>query len=428
MTSYADPVDFVHPRRLHEPWLTFPAYPLLHELTKDEYDLRVRRARREMADHSLDALVITSSAVGGWFTGRMEPHEWHDVCQARSTWYILTHDRDFLLMPPTTGGEHFSTTRRSSWVTEISGVVEWTEWPRWELWALEQIPGVFVELKVDRGRLGFELGDCMTLGITVNDFLRLRELLPHAEFVDGAPAIRRLMSIHTPDEIDRVRRACTAAVWMHEQVPQVLRRGMTERAFVDELARRFAGHFQNGYRYDRETGWDVRNSRRGDSNPYHAAATDRQFQDGDLVARGTSGVSYAGYGGDVDRMWHLGTPPKAVVDWYRTAWECSRAMAEQIRPGNRCSDIYAACAKVEQQHGRPRRQVGRVGHGLRNTGGLSVFPTNHTLLEPGMIISVEPMTSTEYGWVTVEEQFLVTTAGAEALHPLAPEHLPIVMS
>lgn len=418
--------DFRRLRQLHEHWLTYPAYPLSADFTKQEYELRVRRARQEMAAQGLDALVITSSAIGGWFTGRAEPHEWHDLCQARSTWYVLTMNRDCLFMPPTTGGEHFSTTRRSTWVTEISGVVERTEWPRCELWAVEQIPEIFTELGVDRGRLGFELGDCMTLGMSVNDFVRLRDLLPHAALVDAAPALRRLMSIHTPDEIERIRHACNAAVWIHDQVPAVLRKGMSERQFVDELSERFHTRFQTGYRYDRETGWDVRNTRSRDSHPYHAQTTDRPFRDGDLVARGTSGVSYLGYGGDVDRMWYLGTPPDEVAGWYRTAWECSRAMAEQIKPGNRCSDIYAACIKVEQQHRRPQRQVGRVGHGLRNTGGLSVFPTNHTVLEPNMIISVEPMTSTEYGWITVEEQYLVTVAGAEILHEAAPERLPMV--
>jgi Xaa-Pro aminopeptidase len=101
-------------------------------------------------------------------------------------------------------------------------------------------------------------------------------------------------------------------------------------------------------------------------------------------------------------------------------------MADQIKPGNRCSDIYRACIEVEQRHGRPAREVGRVGHGLRNTGGLSVFPSNHTILEPNMIISVEPMTSTIYGWITVEEQYVVTATGAEILHEPAPEHLPVI--
>ena len=128
------------------------------------------------------------------------------------------------------------------------------------------------------------------------------------------------------------------------------------------------------------------------------------FRSGDLLFRSNSGVSYRGYAADNDRMWHLGPPPDVVREWYRVTWECNRAMAEAIRPGNRCSDIYAACARVERRHGFPLREVGRIGHGLRNTGGLSVHPDNHTVLEPGMVISVEPMFVALHGFYDLEDQ------------------------
>lgn len=44
-------------------------------------------------------------------------------------------------------------------------------------------------------------------------------------------------------------------------------------------------------------------------------------------------------------------------------------MAEQIRPGNLCSDIYRAYTTIVDRNGLPARQVGRAGHGIRNTGG-----------------------------------------------------------
>jgi Xaa-Pro aminopeptidase len=43
-----------------------------------------------------------------------------------------------------------------------------------------------------------------------------------------------------------------------------------------------------------------------------------------------------------------------------------------------------------------------------------------------MVISVEPMSSTPYGWITVEEQYLVTATGREILHEPAPEQLTII--
>jgi Xaa-Pro aminopeptidase len=418
--NYAEHVD------AHRKWLTLPSYPLVPDFPEEEYRLRVARARELMATAELDALVITSSGVGGWFTSLGEPHEWHDRCSARSAWYILTHAEDSLFMTPTTAGEHMNTTRRSTWVSTILPIVERAQPPRVELWDLGQMPQIFERLGLSRGRLGFEMGDCMTLGLSVNDFLALRAMLPHARLVDASPVIRTLMSIHTPLEIARIRKACEAGVWVHDQVPDVLRPGMTECELLAALGERFAGKYGPDYAYEATGNWDVRNRDGTDANVYHAAITDRPYRDGDFVARGSSGVSCRGYGGDVDRCWHVGKPSPQVLSLYAITWECNQAMAERIAPGARCSDVYAAGAAVERRHGLPERRAGRVGHGLRNTGGLSVHPDNHTPLEPNMVISVEPMFATEYGWFVLEDQYLVTETGREALHRTASPDLPVV--
>ena len=101
---------------LFEPTDDESGYPLERDFPKEEYDLRVQRARRSMAAERLDALVITSSAVGQWFTSHLEPHAWHDQVQARSAWYILTQDGDYLYTTPT-NNRHFNTIRRSIWVS-----------------------------------------------------------------------------------------------------------------------------------------------------------------------------------------------------------------------------------------------------------------------------------------------------------------------
>ena len=46
---------------------------------------------------------------------------------------VVTHDGDYLYMTPTAAGEHFNTTRRSTWVTHIRDIAERAEWPRCEL-------------------------------------------------------------------------------------------------------------------------------------------------------------------------------------------------------------------------------------------------------------------------------------------------------
>lgn len=407
-------------------WIDYPTHELGHDFSKEEYELRLRRARDLMDESGLDALVITSGANGRWFTSFLEPHEWHDRCQARSAWYILTPTDDYLYMTPTACGEHFNTTRRSTWVTHIRAIVERAHWPRHEIWDITQMPWVFSELELERGRLGFELGDCMTMGISFSDFIRLRELMPQAHLVDGSSVIRRLMQKPTPEEISRVRRACEAGVWIHEQVPHVLKTGMTEKEFRARLGEVFAEKFGEGYSYQPDGAWDIRNPGSGDSSFFHHVATDRVFRRGDTVFRGWSGASYRGYAADVDRLWHIGEPPPQVERLYRINWECVRAMEESIRSGSLMSEVYAACARVEEENGLPKRLAGRVGHGLRNTSGLSVHPDNHTVLEPGMLFSCEPMFGDEWGFFDLEDQCLVTETGCEILHKRAPEQVPVI--
>jgi Xaa-Pro dipeptidase len=416
-------MNYLDLRLPSDPTSAFHHYPIEHEFPREEYDLRITRARALMTESGIDALVITSSSVGQWFTGTLEPHSWHDRVSSRSTWYILTPNGDYLYITPT-NNHNFATARRMTWVSEVREIVERTEWPRVEIWGLGQIPQIFDELHIEASRLGFELGDTMTLGMCVNDFLVLKRELARATFVDASPMIRRLMAVHTPLEIERVRFACQAGQWIHERVPEVLRPGMTERELFDSLAELFCGRFNAGYSYRPEGGWDVRNQRCNDYNLYHGVMTDRRFREGDYVCRGTSGASFKGYPGDIDRGWYLGDPPDIVLTSYRKTWECNKAMAAAIRPGAECSEIYAAGTVVEKKFGGAIGHSGRRGHGLRNTGGLSVHPDNHTILEPGMIISVEPMFGNEYGFFDLEDQYLVTDAGRECLNEPAPEALP----
>jgi Xaa-Pro aminopeptidase len=409
----------------HDPTVAYRHYPIEHDFPREEYEVRVERARRLMRADGIDALVITSSAIGQWFTGTLEPHSWHDKVSSRATLYILMPDADYLYITPT-NNHNFATSRRMTWVSEVREIVERTEWPRVEIWGLGQIAEIFGELGIDGARLGFELGDTMTLGLSFNDFCALRESLDRARIVDASSLLRRLMAVHTPLEVERVRLACEAGQWIHERVPEVLCPGMTERALLGELAGLFGRRFTAGYGYRPDGGWDVRNKAADDYNLYHGVVTDRPYRLGDVVCRGTSGASFRGYPGDIDRVWYVGDPPDAVVEAYRKTWDCNMAMAAAIRPGATCSAVYAAGVAIERKFGDAPGRSGRRGHGLRNTGGLSVHPDNHTVLEPGMIISVEPMFGNDYGFFDLEDQYLVTDTGRTCLHDPAPERMPCI--
>ncbi len=73
--------------------------------------------------------------------------------------------------------------------------------------------------------------------------------------MDGSAVIRHRMSVHTPEEIERTRRACQAGVWMQDRVPDILRPGLTERELFARLTDVFRRQFGVGYDYRPEGGW-----------------------------------------------------------------------------------------------------------------------------------------------------------------------------
>ncbi len=145
--------------------IDWPTAPLEPEMSLVEYVLRVARAREWMVDRDLDALVVMSSRHGRHFTGDIEPHEWHDRCPARATWYLLTQTEDHIWLNPGMSGEHFSSARRMTHITHLHAMVERGETAdRIEVWDVRQLAVSLTELGLNTRTLGFELGDCTTLG------------------------------------------------------------------------------------------------------------------------------------------------------------------------------------------------------------------------------------------------------------------------
>ncbi len=115
--------------------------------------------------------------------------------------------------------------------------------------------------------------------------------------------------------------------------------------------------------------------------------------------------------GDSDTPIHFMLTQQLV----RTAQEAAIAA---IRPGQLCSDIYKMAYNVFEEEGVAEAFTHGLGHGvgLETHEGPSLSPRCHTVLKPGMVVTVEPgLYYPEWGGVRREFMVLVEEDGCRIL-------------
>jgi Xaa-Pro aminopeptidase len=100
------------------------------------------------------------------------------------------------------------------------------------------------------------------------------------------------------------------------------------------------------------------------------------------------------------------------------------AAVEAVRPGAVCGEVDSAARRVLKRAGLADRFVHSTGHGL----GLEIHEPprvaggDQTVLEPGMVITVEPGVYLKgFGGIRIEDTVLVTSRGRHVLTPTTKE-------
>jgi Xaa-Pro aminopeptidase len=100
------------------------------------------------------------------------------------------------------------------------------------------------------------------------------------------------------------------------------------------------------------------------------------------------------------------------------------AGVQAVHPGVQARSIAVACNAELSRQGLAPLNVGRLGHalGLLSTEPPDVSVHDETVLEPGMILTIEPTVIRDDGIFEVEQNVVVTETGCEILSK-SPPHL-----
>jgi Xaa-Pro aminopeptidase len=380
--------------------------------SRQEFEKRTERAQRFMHDQRLDALLLTTEPNVRYFTGFFSQF-WESPTRP---WFVVVplEGKPIAIIPEIGAGGMAAT-----WLEDIR---TWPA-PRPEDDGISLLSAAINDLAVRFGRLGVPLGHESLLRMPAGDFQKLTESIRPVEIADSTPLLRRLRNIKSEEEIAKVRFACDLTSAAFEDLPNSLRPGETEREnckrFRMDLLLRGADH----------SPYLISGSGPGGYDSIIMGPTDRVLESGDVLIIDT-GTTFDGYFCDFDRNFAFGGASERVQRAYRTVFDATEAGFAVSRPGNTFSDLWRAMWTVLEAGGALGNEVGRMGHGLgmQLTEGPSVTPNDHTPLEPGMIVTLEPgMTFAPGKQMVHEENIVITETGAEMLSRRAPAEIPVIL-
>ena len=146
--------------------------------------------------------------------------------------------------------------------------------------------------------------------------------------------------------------------------------------------------------------------------------TNRTLVKNDEVLLVDMGVVFEGYHSDLTRPVFLGKMSPLQKKIYRTVWDAQRLGIQKAGPGVPASEVDAACRRSIEKSGYGRYFGHGTGHGvgLEIHEAPSVSSRSKTILQPGMVITVEPgiYLPGKFG-VRIEDMVLITNKGNEVL-------------
>lgn len=337
-----------------------------------------------MAGRNLGAVYVTNPVSIAYLTGfSANPHE--------RLMALAVRPGDAVLIVPAI--EREKATRRASDVT----VVGWRDGE--DAYALvAQALGGLSDIGVEKEHITLHAAEMITTRTGAS------------ELVDAGREIRRRRLIKRADEIEKLARAAGITDAAGAQVFSQLRPGMSEIE-VSLLLGSAIG----------ERGGTLAFGSLVQSGPNsampHFTPSSRKLAHGDFVLL-DFGAAFEGYNADTTRMAVVGEPTARQREIHDVVLRAHDAAIAAVRAGITTGDVDAAARGVIEDAGYGAQFFHRVGHGLglEEHEDPSLDPGSATVLEAGMVFTVEPGIYIEgFGGVRIEDDLVVESDGCRVL-------------
>ncbi|MXQ06302.1 M24 family metallopeptidase [Alphaproteobacteria bacterium GH1-50] len=339
---------------------------------QSEYDDRLAKLRAVMARRDIPAVLMTSMHNIAYYSGFL-------YCSfGRPYGCVITQDRCTTVSANIDAGQ--------PWRRSHGDNVIYTDWKRNNFWR------AVAHLLGDVKRLGIE-GDHLTLQARGT----LDDMLGRPELIDVAPDAMSLRMVKSPAEIALIRDGARVADIGGEAIHAAIRPGVREidvaMAGRDAMEAAIADAHPDAEYRDTWVWFQSGLNTDGAHNP----VTGRRLAAGDLLSLNTFPM-ISGYYTALERSLFLGEPDKDTL----RLWEANVAAHELgislIKPGATCSGICHEINRFFADEGLLQyrsfgygHSFGILSHYYGREAGLELREDIDTVLEEGMVVSMEPM-------------------------------------
>lgn len=354
------------------------------QFSKGEYERRFEALRAKMRELDLDVAICPGGpshwSFGGgmlWLSGHWE---WHAVAA-----YVVFPREGEPTLVYGMGGTHIEAVRRETAVA-ISDVRSSRNGRYGEVMA-ERIR----ELDLERGRIGLlEIDPRNEDYMPVNQYNALKKGLQDAEIVFTKGIMHELLSVHSAEELDCIRKAGKLCTHAMQAIADRARPGVTEY----ELRAAAGSAILEG-------GGDIDFLIIGSTpmaDPAQVFGNPRpswkKLAAGDIILMELA-AGYRGYSAQVGQPICVGEPPDDVRRfWNEIAKPGYERMAAEVKPGNPVDNLRIA-GQFFRQKGVQSRYLHCHGIDLVSDGphvyqdSIKVHPFEE-IMKPGMVIMAEP--------------------------------------
>jgi len=341
--------------------------------------MRLDKIRRKLAENKLDALIVTSPPNIFYLSGF-----------SGTSATLLIDPKHAILFTDFRYIEQAAAEAPGFEIVKVTG----------DPYAVigEMIKGLFV--------IGIE-EEALSLG----DFQKLQQALSGHRFENASAIFKNLRQIKDETEIGLIRKAIEITDHAFAQTLSKIYPGMTEEELSLELEFLQRKMGASGRSFDYIVASGTR------SALPHGVASSKKIQKGEFLTLDI-GAIYQRYCSDFTRTLYLGKPESKHLEVYDIVLEAQLAGLKALKPGVKAKDVDAAAREVITRAGYGEY----FGHSLGHSLGIEIHETpylntrDETVLEPGMVLTIEPgIYIPDWGGVRIEDVALVTNSGAEVL-------------